>query len=164
MSTTTPLLPPHFGKTTSGKGKREDVITKAVSWEYTSRLAFESLNVALKGVSRSFKSSHPFIIRTDASDVALGAVLKQQRKNKWVPVALYTQKHTKGHKNGRPGKIKHMPSSLHFEEWRDGRLLARQGQNVPSILRTLGLETCWYPFGNLGETRAMARNSLPIQF
>jgi hypothetical protein len=39
---------------------------------------------------------HPFILRTDASDFALGAVLEQQRKDKWVPVAFYSRKLTKG--------------------------------------------------------------------
>ena len=41
----------------------------------------------------------PFVLRTDASDFALGAVLEQQRDDKWVPVAFYSRKLARGQKN-----------------------------------------------------------------
>ena len=41
----------------------------------------------------------PFVLRTDASDFALGAVLEQQRDDKWVPVAFYSRRLARGQKN-----------------------------------------------------------------
>ncbi len=94
---------------------------KAVAWD-AGRLAFENLKIALKEGLEVFQieTNHPFILRTDASDFALGVVLEQQRKDKWVPVAFNSRKLTKGQKRGRPGKRKHMPSSRHFENGQGG--------------------------------------------
>jgi hypothetical protein len=62
----------------------------------------------------------PFILRTDASDFALGAVLEQQREGKWVPVAFYSRKLAKGQKNWTPEKRKPMLSWPHFANGQDG--------------------------------------------
>jgi hypothetical protein len=95
---------------------------KAVAWDDTCRLAFENLKIALKEGLEVFQiePDHSFNLRSDASNFALGAVLEQQRKDKWVPVAFYSRKLTKGQKIGRPGKNKNMPSSRHFENGQSG--------------------------------------------
>ncbi len=76
-------------KTTSWKGRRKKGSLKAVAWFDASRLAFKNLKIALKEGLEVFhiEPDHPFFLRTDTSDCALGAVLEQQRKDKWVPVA-----------------------------------------------------------------------------
>ncbi len=57
---------------------------KAVAWDYASWKAFEYLKIALKEGLEVFqiKPNHPFILQTDASDFALGAVLEQQMNDK----------------------------------------------------------------------------------
>ncbi len=72
---------------------------KAVAWDDAGRRAFENLKMALKEGLEVFQiePDHPFILRTDASDFALGAVFEQQRTDKWVPVAFYSRKLTKCH-------------------------------------------------------------------
>jgi hypothetical protein len=77
------------------------VSLKAVAWDDAGRLAFKNLKIALKEGLEVFQiePDHPLILRTDASDFALRAVLEQQRKDKWVPVAFYSRKLTKGQKN-----------------------------------------------------------------
>jgi hypothetical protein len=89
------------GKTTSGKGKGKKGMLKAVAWDDAIGLAFENLKIALKEGLEVFQiePDHPFILRTDAIDFALGAVLEQQRKDKWFPIAFYSQKLTKSQKN-----------------------------------------------------------------
>ncbi len=54
---------------------------KPVEWDNDSRLAFENLKKALANGLEVFRiePDEPFILRTDASDFALGAVLEQQR-------------------------------------------------------------------------------------
>jgi hypothetical protein len=41
----------------------------------------------------------PFVLRCDASDVAIGAVLEQERGDKWVPVGFLSRKLTPSQKN-----------------------------------------------------------------
>ncbi len=57
---------------------------KAVAWDDASRQAFGNLKIALKEGLEVFQiePDHPFILHTDASNFALGAVLEQQRKDK----------------------------------------------------------------------------------
>ena len=83
-------------------GKKGSV--KPVEWDDDSRLAFENLKKALANGLEVFRiePDEPFILRTDASDFALGAVLEQQREGKWVPVAFYSRKLAKGQKNWTP--------------------------------------------------------------
>ena len=45
------------------------------------------------------ETDQPFLLQTDDSDFALGAVLEQQRGDKWVPVAFYNWKLARGKKN-----------------------------------------------------------------
>ncbi len=70
------------------EGKKGSV--KPVEWDEDSRLAFENLKKALANGLEIFRiePDEPFILRTDASDFALGAVLEQQREGKCVPVAF----------------------------------------------------------------------------
>ncbi len=66
-------------------GKKGSV--KPVEWDSDIRLAFEYLKKALANGLEVFRfePDEPFILRTDASDFALGAVLEQQREGRWVP-------------------------------------------------------------------------------
>ena len=54
---------------------------KPVAWDDRSRAAFESLKNALKEGLQVFQlePDQPFVLRTDASDFAIGAVLEQER-------------------------------------------------------------------------------------
>ena len=54
---------------------------KPVAWDDRSRAAFESLKDALKEGLQVFQlePDQPFVLRTDASDFAIGAVLEQER-------------------------------------------------------------------------------------
>ncbi len=85
-------------------------------------MAFENLKKALANGLEVFRiePDEPFILRTDASDFELGAVLEQQRKGKWDPVAFYSRKLAKGQKNWTPEKRKLMPLSQPFENGQGG--------------------------------------------
>jgi hypothetical protein len=92
------------------EGKKGSV--KPVEWDEDSRLAFENFKKALASGLEVFhiEPEEPFIIRTDSnSDLALGAVLEQQREGKLVPVAFYSRKLAKGQNNLTPEKRKPMP-------------------------------------------------------
>ncbi len=84
------------------EGKKGSI--KPVEWDDDSRLAFENLKKALANGLEFFRIEldEPFILRTDASDFALCAVLEQQREVKWVPVAFYSRKLAKSQKNCTP--------------------------------------------------------------
>ncbi len=61
-----------------------------MEWDEDSRLAFENLKKAFADDLEVFRiePDESFIHRADASDLAKGAVLEQQREGKWVPVAF----------------------------------------------------------------------------
>ncbi len=42
------------------------------------------------------------MLRDDASDFAMGAVLEQQKEGTWVPVAFHSRKLAKGQRNWTP--------------------------------------------------------------
>jgi hypothetical protein len=67
---------------------------KPVAWDDRSRAAFESLKDALKEGLQVFQlePDQPFVLRTDASDFAIGAVLEQERNGEWVPVSFFSRK------------------------------------------------------------------------
>ena len=44
----------------------------------------------------------PFVLRTDASDKAIGAVLEQEKEGKWVPVGFFSRKLAKSQLNWTP--------------------------------------------------------------
>ncbi len=74
---------------------------KPVEWDDDSKLAFENLKKDIANVLEVFRieTYEPFILRTDASDFALGTYLEQQRKDKWFPVEFYSRKLVEGQKN-----------------------------------------------------------------
>ena len=79
--------------------------------------AFEILKKALCQKLELFRMDpdHPFVLRADASDRAIGAVLEQVRQGApgptgRVPVAFFSRKLNKHQLNWTPpGKRKHMP-------------------------------------------------------
>ena len=44
----------------------------------------------------------PFVLRADASDRAIGAVLEQERSSQWVPVGFFSRKLGKSQRNWTP--------------------------------------------------------------
>ncbi len=67
---------------------------KPVAWDEESKAAFEALKEALKEGLQVFQlePDQPFVLRTDASGFALGAVLEQERNREWVPVSFFRRK------------------------------------------------------------------------
>ena len=65
-----------------------------MAWDDLSRAAFESCKDALKEGLQVFhlEPDQPFVLRTDASDFAIGAVLEQERNGEWVPVSFFSRK------------------------------------------------------------------------
>ncbi len=78
------------------------VSVKSVEWNEDSKLAFENLMKSLDNGFEFFRiePDEPFILRTDASDFALGAVLELQREAKCLPVAHCSRKSQKDRKTG----------------------------------------------------------------
>ena len=87
------------GRTDGIKGS-----TKPIKWEEQSKQAFETLKEALKEGLQVFQMDpdKPFVLHTDASHYAIGAVLEQVRDEKLVPVAFYSRKLTKSQLNWTP--------------------------------------------------------------
>ena len=73
-------------------------------WSPEDIQAFEDLKRALASQLALFQvvPDQPFQIRTDASSKAIGAVLKQERENKWVPVCFFSRKLTGSQLNWSP--------------------------------------------------------------
>jgi hypothetical protein len=65
-----------------------------VKWGPQEEAAFEALKLALAEGLELFQIDvdAPYVMRTDASDYAIGAVLEQQQGEKLVPVAFYSRK------------------------------------------------------------------------
>ena len=80
-------------------GKKGSV--KPVKWDELSIKAFHDLKTALGEALQVFQlePEQPFVLRTDASHFAIGAVLEQERDGKWVPVAFHSRKLTKSQLN-----------------------------------------------------------------
>jgi len=96
--------------------------SSALKWEHSQAVAFSKLKVCLcaKPILHLPDMEKPFTLRTDASDVGLGAVLLQEHEDGLFPVAFASRKLTKaelrcgrkrmpGYRLGR-GKI--LPVSL----------------------------------------------------
>jgi hypothetical protein len=67
---------------------------KPLKWGAVEQEAFESLKKALAAGLELFQINvdKPFVMRTDASDWAIGAVLEQDVEGRLVPVAFYSRK------------------------------------------------------------------------
>ena len=77
---------------------------KPVEWDEESKNAFVALKAALAEELMLFKPDmdQPFIVHTDASDFAIGAVLSQRRGDRRVPLDFYSQKLTGSQLNWAP--------------------------------------------------------------
>ena len=77
---------------------------KVLNWHPTEVKAFEDLKQALASKLELFQIQvdKPFVLETDASTYAIGAVLKQQIEGKWQPVAFFSRKLTGGQKRWTP--------------------------------------------------------------
>ncbi len=76
------LAAPLMGKLQVNRLDGKNGSLKPVAWDDESRAAFEALKEALKEGLQVFQlePDQPFVLRTDASDFAIGAVLEQERK------------------------------------------------------------------------------------
>ena len=75
-----------------------------LEWNQEEIEAFNALKAKLAhGLSlHQVKPDNPFQLRTDASQTAVGAVLKQEHKEKWVPVCFFSRKLTSSQLNWTP--------------------------------------------------------------
>ena len=75
------LAAPLMGKLQVNRLDGKKGSLKPVAWDNESRAAFEALKEALKEGLQVFQlePDQPFVLRTDASDFAIGAVLEQER-------------------------------------------------------------------------------------
>jgi transposase InsO family protein len=66
------------------------------TWENEQENAFQQLKEACINPPTliSFRSGEPLRMETDASDLALGACITQEREGKWHPIAYYSRKFT----------------------------------------------------------------------
>ena len=87
------------GRTDGKKGSK-----KPVAWTPESEQAFRNLKAALASELELYQldPDQPFILRTDASDFAIGAVLEQERDGRPLPVAFYSRKLTGSQMNWTP--------------------------------------------------------------
>ena len=67
---------------------------KPLKWGAKEQEAFETLKNSLSAELELFQINvdKPFVMRTDASDWAIGAVLEQEVEGRLVPVAFYSRK------------------------------------------------------------------------
>ena len=81
---------------------------KPLKWTCKSQEAFESLKKALAEELELFQldPDRPFVLKTDASDWANGAVLEQEKEGRWVPVGFYSRKLAGSQLNWTPVKRK----------------------------------------------------------
>jgi hypothetical protein len=85
---------------------------KPVAWDDESKAAFKALKYALREGLQFFQlePDQPFVLRTDASDFVIGAVLEQERNGEWVPVSFFSRKLGKSQLNWTSEKRKPMAS------------------------------------------------------
>ena len=95
------LAAPLMEKLKVGRTEGKKGSTKPVKWDDASIEAFHTLKSALGLGLQVFQlePEQPFVLRTDASHYAIGAVLEQERKGEWVPVAFHSRKLTKSQLN-----------------------------------------------------------------
>jgi RNase H-like domain found in reverse transcriptase/Reverse transcriptase (RNA-dependent DNA polymerase)/Integrase zinc binding domain/Retroviral aspartyl protease len=65
-------------------------------WDHEQENAFQTLKEACTNPPTlvTFRSGEPLRMETDASDLALGACITQEREGKWHPIAYYSRKFT----------------------------------------------------------------------
>ena len=75
-----------------------------VTWSEKDLQSFERLKAALTGELELFQidPDQPYVLRTDASDWAIGAVLEQEREGRMVPVGFYSRKLAGSQRNWTP--------------------------------------------------------------
>ena len=73
-----------------------------MKWNTKAEAAFNRLKETLTESLELFQldPDRPFVLRTDASEWAIGAVLEQEREGQWVPVGFFQQKI-----GGKPEKL-----------------------------------------------------------
>jgi hypothetical protein len=105
------LAAPLMGKLQVNRLDGKKGSLKPVAWDDESKAAFEALKEALKEGLQVFQlePDQPFVLRTDASDFAIGAVLEQERKGEWVPVSFFSRKLGQSQLNWTPEKRRHTP-------------------------------------------------------
>ena len=83
---------------------------KILVWCNSEVEAFRKLKEVLAGQLGLFQldPDQPFILRADASDLAIGAVLEQQREGRWVPVGFFSRKLAKSQRGGHQEKRRPM--------------------------------------------------------
>ena len=93
MSRTTPSWRALMGKLQVNRQDGKKGSKVAVTWKPHELDAFEQLKAALSGDLEVFQldPDKPYVLRTDASDWAIGAVLEQEQKGRMVPVGFYSR-------------------------------------------------------------------------
>lgn len=94
-----------FGRVNGKEGS-----IKLVAWDEQGKQTFETLKVALKeGLELlRLEPDQPFVLRTDASEFAIGAVLEQEKDGQWVPVTFHSTKLAKSQLNWTTREKRHM--------------------------------------------------------
>jgi len=107
---------------------------KVLKWTQTEIDCFHKLKFLLSQQLQLFRLNpdQPFILRADASDRAVGAVLEQERDGKWVPVGFFSRKLAGAQLNWTPGRRKRMQLCVHLLN-----LLGGLGYNPSSLPRTI---------------------------
>ena len=87
-----------------GKHDGKKGSTLPLKWNSTTRAAFEELKRVLTTELELYTidPDKPFVLRADASDKAVGAVLEQQTGDKWNPVGFFSRKLGKSQLNWTP--------------------------------------------------------------
>ena len=77
---------------------------KPLTWSDQDIVSFEKLKLAMAESLELFQlePDQPFVMHTDASDWAVGAVLQQEREGRLVPVAFFSRKLAGSQRNWTP--------------------------------------------------------------
>ncbi len=88
------LAAPLMGKLQVNRLDGKEGFLKPVAWDDESKAAFKVLKEALKEGLQVFQleTYQPFVLRTDASNFAIGAVLEQDRNGEWISVSFLSRK------------------------------------------------------------------------
>jgi hypothetical protein len=88
------LAAPLMGKLQLNRADGKKGSQKAIEWQPEDIIAFEKLKAILAESLELFQvePDQPFVLHTDASNWAVGAVLQQQREGRLVPVGFFSRK------------------------------------------------------------------------
>ncbi len=139
------------------EGKKGSV--KPVEWDYDSRQAFENIKKALANGLEVYRiePDEPFILRTDASDFALGAVLDNSENGDGSQWRFTVENWPKARKTGTPpgkGNLCHRGRASQMGGM--DRLPASGSKDRSLIARALGLGKCRYTFGSHWSSSSLA--------